>query len=104
VHGAAGRGVPERHLVRGSVGLEALRRETPVRPGDIVSVDVGIPAIYASKGCDYAGYVDIEPQVRSGAKEKVPFRDSTNTILPGPAATCGPLTNPTDHRYRGTSR
>ncbi len=104
VYGAARRGGVERHRVCGSFRLEALRRRTPVRPGDTVSADVGIPAIHASEGGDDRGYVDIELQVKRGPARSYRFGIRRTSPSPGPAATRGPLTDPADHRYRGASR
>jgi acyl dehydratase len=57
----------------GSFGLDELRWPSPVRPGDIVSVEIEIPATHASESRDDRGYVDIELHAENDDGEEVLF-------------------------------
>ena len=65
----------------GSFGLDELRWPSPVRPGDIVSVELEIPATHASESRDDRGYVKIELHAENDDGEEVLFWDSTNIVL-----------------------
>jgi acyl dehydratase len=65
----------------GSFGLDELRWPSPVRPGDVVSAGIEVPATHASESRDDRGYVDVELRAENDDGEEVLVWESTNIIL-----------------------
>ena len=75
----------------GSFGLEELRWQTPVHPGDTISAAVEIPATHASESREDRGYIDIELHAENEDSEEVLFWDSTNITLTRAGSDAGPF-------------
>lgn len=65
----------------GSFGLEELRWQTPVRPGDTVGVELDVADKMPSSSREDRGYVDLEVTAENDDGDEVIYWLSTNIFL-----------------------